>query len=308
MGSLPIVRARSPLPPIDTPELWVYTNPPRRENAWGLSESGPQRIGLASKNREERGTLMILGKLWRALTAQINKIANYFWTADPIAQMQYEYDHAVEQLKEGRLGLEQYRALVERVTRQAAGDRSHVANLEAKVKAYLQAGDRETAAKFALELQKAKTELTENEAQLKMHEEAYGNNLEKIKHASGKLGKIREKIHKYDAELKMSRAEAEMAKLAQSFKFDMSTDFGQIESVIEEKIGLNRAKVRVAADLSGEGIEDVKREQAMEAAMADQALRDFEMQLGLVTPATAGVAEEAKELGPKANEAAQEKA
>src|SRR5262245_25027328 len=102
---------------------------------------------------------MILGKLWSSLKAQINKLANFFWTADPIAQMQYEYDVAVEQLKEGRLGLEQYRALVERVTRQAAGERAHVGSLEAKVKAYLQAGDRETAAKFAFELQKAKAEL-----------------------------------------------------------------------------------------------------------------------------------------------------
>jgi phage shock protein A len=251
---------------------------------------------------------MILGKLWRSLKAQINKIANFFWTADPIAQMQYEYDVAVDQLKEGRLGLEQYRALVERVTRQVAGDRAHVANLEAKVKAYLQAGDRDTAAKFALELQKAKAELAENEGQLKMHDEAYGNSLEKIKHASSKLAKIKERIHKYDAELKMSRAEAEIAKLAQTFKFDLTTDFGQIESVIEEKIGLNRAKARVAADLSGEGVADVKREQAMEKAMADQALRDFEVQLGLVTPATAGVAEEQKELGPRATEAAREKA
>src|SRR5262245_11074460 len=140
---------------------------------------------------------MILGKLWRSLKAQINKLANYFWTADPIAQMQYEYDLAVAQLKEGREGLEQYRALVERVTRQVSNDKAHVQSLEAKVKAYLQTGDRETAARFALELQKAKTGLTENEGQLKMHEEAYNNNLTKIKHASGKLAQIREKIAKY---------------------------------------------------------------------------------------------------------------
>ena len=37
-----------------------------------------------------------------------------------IAQMQYEYDQAVDQMKEGRQGLEQYRALVERVTQQVA--------------------------------------------------------------------------------------------------------------------------------------------------------------------------------------------
>ena len=78
---------------------------------------------------------MIFGKMWRALKAQVNKLANFFWTADPIAQMQYEYDLAVEQLKEGRVGLEQYRALVERVTRQVTANKTHVTNLEAKVKA-----------------------------------------------------------------------------------------------------------------------------------------------------------------------------
>jgi phage shock protein A len=209
---------------------------------------------------------MILDKMWRALKAQLNKLANLFWTADRIAQMQYEYDLAVEQLKEGRVGLEQYRALVERVGRQVASNQAHVANLEAKIKAYLQAGDRETAAKFALELQKAKKDLSENDTQLKLHEEAYSNNLAKIKHASGKLAQVREKIQKYHAELKMSKAEAEMAKLAQEFNFDVATDFGQIEQVIQDKIGLNRAKARVAADLSGEGVADIKREQAMERA------------------------------------------
>lgn len=241
---------------------------------------------------------MILGKLWRSLAAQMNKLANLFWTADPIAQMQYEYDLAVAQLQEGRKGVEQYRALVERVSRQVQTDLAHVQNLEAKVKAYLQTGDRETAAKFALELQKAKQELAENQSQLKMHEEAYQNNITKIKRASGNLQKVREKIQKYDAELKMSKAEAELAQLAQTFNFDVTTDFGQIEQVIQDKIGLNRAKARVAADLSGEGIAEIQKEQAMEAAMADQALRQFEVELGLVTPETANVAATEKELGP----------
>jgi phage shock protein A len=245
-----------------------------------------------------RGELpMILGKLWKALAAQMNKIANFFWTADPIAQLQYEYDKAVDQLKDGREGLEQYRALVERVTRQVNGDRQHVAALEARIKAYLQAGERDTAAKFALELQKAKKELAENEAQLKLHETAYNNNVTKIKHATKKLSELKEKIQKYDAELKLSRAEAEFAKLATSFNFDITTDFGQIEDVIQDKIGLNRAKVRVAADLSGEGLEEIKREEAVEQTMADEALREFEIQMGMVTPETAGVKADDKELG-----------
>ena len=241
---------------------------------------------------------MIFGKMWSALRAQLNKVANWFYTADPIAQLQYEYDQAVEQLKGGRQGLEQYRALVERVARQVIANELHVKNLEQKVKAYLTSGDRDTAGKFVLELQKAKNELAENQNQLKMHEEAYNNNLAKVKHATSKLQTIKDKIQKYDADLKMSRAEAELAELSKDFNFDVTTDFGQIEGVIQEKIDKNRAKVRVAVDMSGQGMDELKKEQAMEQAVAEQALRDFEAQLGMVSPETVKVTEATKDLGP----------
>jgi phage shock protein A len=241
---------------------------------------------------------MILGKFWSAIRAQINKVANVFWEADPIAQMQYEHDAAVGQLKEGRNGLETYRALVERVTRLTAADRSHVQKLEAETKAYLKSGQRETAAKFALELQKAKTELKRHEDQLALHEQAYENNLKKIQNASKKLAEVREKIQKYDAELKMSGAEAEVAALAQSFNMDITTDFGQLEQVIQGKIDKNRARVRVAADLSSEGLASIEAEERMEKVMADEALTQFEAELGLRSPETSKLADTAKDLGP----------
>jgi phage shock protein A len=205
-------------------------------------------------------------------------------------------------MKEGREGLEQYRALVERVSQQVTAAKKHEAMLKGKVKAYLAAGNRETAGTFALELTKVRNELLENEQQLAMHEQSYENNLRKIKNAGGKLAKVREKIQKYDAELKMSRAEAEMAKLSESFNFDVTTDFGQIEQVIQEKINLNRAKSRVAADMSGEGIEEIKAEEAMEASMAEEALKEFEIDMGLVTPDTAGIESAVKHLGEAAEE------
>jgi phage shock protein A len=241
---------------------------------------------------------MILQKFWSAFVAQINKVANLFWEADPVAQMRYEYDRAVDQLKEGRGGLEQYRGLVERVTRQSQANRSHVQKLEAETKAYLKAGDRETAAKFALELQKAKEQLAANEQQLQMHETAYGNNLKKIQHANEKLIELREKIQKYDAELKMSAAEAEIAKLSETFDMNLTTDFGEIESVIQQKIDQNRGKVRVAADLSERGIAEIKAEERMQGQLAEEALRSFEAELGLKSPETTPLSQAAKDLGP----------
>jgi phage shock protein A len=241
---------------------------------------------------------MILGKFWSAIRAQINKIANIFWESDPIAQMQYEHDLAVEQLKEGRKGLESYRGLVETVSRRAATARAHAGKLEAETKAYLKAGDRETAAKFALELQKAKKELAGYEEQLQMHETAYQNNLKKIQHAAHKLADVRERIRKYDAELKMSAAEAEVAAISQSFNMDVTTDFGQLEQVIQSKIDKNRGRARVAADLSTEGLKEIEAEERMEKVMADEALLQFEAELGLRSPETSAMAETAKDLGP----------
>jgi phage shock protein A len=250
---------------------------------------------------------VIVHKFWSAFLAQLNKVANLFWEADPIAQLRYEYDRAVEQLKEGRTGLEQYRGLVERVTRQVAANTSHVKQLEAQTKAYLKAGDRTTAAKFALELQKAKTDLGANQQQLEMHETSYGNSLKKIQHANGKLIELRDKIHKYDAELKMSAAEAEIAKLSQTFDVNLTTDFGEIESVIQQKIDQNRGKVRVAADLSQKGIAELEAEERMQSVMAEEALQNFEVELGLKSPDTATIAQASKDLGPATAESPAQK-
>ena len=241
---------------------------------------------------------MIFQKFFSAMRAQLNKLANFFWEADPIAQMQYEYDKSVEELKSGRVGLEQYRGLVERVSRQVKEGERHIAQLEAQAKAYLKAGDRATAAKFALEMEKGRNDLKANQEQLAMHEASYNNNLQKIQHATKKLGEVRAKIQKYDAEIKMSEAEAEVAKLSESFNFNVTTDFGQLEQVVQERIDKNRGAVRVAADLSSRGVAEIEAEQNMEKFMAEDALKRMEMDMGIITPETAQPAPAQKELGP----------
>jgi phage shock protein A len=241
---------------------------------------------------------MILGKIWKAIAAQFNKLANAIRGYDPIAEMQLEYDRSVEQIREGREGLAQYRAMVERVQRQVDTATKQVASIEARIKAYLTAGDRETAGRLALDLKRSKDDLAENQKQLAMHEQAYQNNLLKIQNAVRKLDEVKHKIGKYDADLKMSRAEAEMSQLANQFHFDVTTDFGQAEQAIQDQIDRNRARVRVAADLSGEGVEQIQQDMAVEKAMAENALREFEKQEGLVTPETAKTAQSQKELGP----------
>jgi len=240
---------------------------------------------------------MILGKLFSAFRAQLNKIANIFFESDPIAVMQLEVDQATERLKEGRKGLEMYRGLVESVARQVALGKSNSTQLESQIKAHLKAGNREMAGQLALQLQKTQTELERNQKQLEMHETAYQNNLLKIQKANKDIVKVREKIRQYDAELKMSAAEAEIAQISESFDMNMTTDFGQIEAVIQKQIDTNRGKARVAVDMSSKGIESIKAEEAAEKAMAEDLLSKYEVQLGLKSPETTPVAETKKTLG-----------
>jgi phage shock protein A len=222
---------------------------------------------------------VIFKKFWRAMQAQLNKLANVFWEADPIAQMRYEYDRAVEELKGGREGLEQYRGLVETVTRAVQQtERKHL-HLIGQAKAYLKAGNREAAGKFALEAQNVQKHLEQQRKQLELHEEAYENCLKKIQHAGKKLAEVQEKIQRYDAELKMSEAEAEIAKLAESFNFNVTTDFGQLESVVQGRIDKNRGKARVAADMSREGLASVEAEEQLESVLAEDALQALESQM-----------------------------
>jgi phage shock protein A len=240
---------------------------------------------------------MIFGKFFRALRARLNKIANIFFESDPIAVMQLEVDQATERLKEGRKGLEMYRGLVETVARQVAHGKSNATQLESQIKAHLKAGNRDVAGQLALQLQKTQTELAANEKQLEMHETAYQNNLLKIQKANKDIVKVREKIRQYDAELKMSAAEAEIAQISESFDMNVTTDFGQIESIIQKQIDTNRGRARVAVDMSSRGIAEIKAEEAAEKAMAEDLLTKYEVQLGLKSPETAPVATTSKTLG-----------
>jgi SOS response regulatory protein OraA/RecX len=78
----------------------------------------------------------------------------------------------------------------------------------------------------------------------------------------------------------------------------VTTDFGQLEQVVQERIDKNRGAVRVAADLSSRGVAEIEAEQNMEKFMAEDALKRMEMDMGIVTPETAQPAPAQKELGP----------
>ncbi len=266
---------------------------PRRGD--GRRRVAPRRIADSPSAKET----MIFGKFFNALRAQLNKIANFFFEADPIAVMQLEVDQATERLKEGRKGLEMYRGLVETVARQVATSKSNATQLESQIKAHLKAGNRDMAGQLARAApEDADRARGEHRSSSRCTRRAYQNNLLKIQKANKDIVKVREKIRQYDAELKMSAAEAEIAQISESFEMNMTTDFGQIESVIQQQIDTNRGRARVAVDMSAKGVAEIKAEEAAEKAMAEDLLSEIRGAAGTQVAGDRAGGDTAKTLGP----------
>jgi hypothetical protein len=219
---------------------------------------------------------MIFRKFCLVIAAWCNSLVNWMRSVDPVAEMQLECDRELEKMKKSRLGLERQRALVERVSQQVVRGDAHIQSLKAEVVAYKEKGDRETAGRFALEVEEAEKQMGENREQLRLHEESYNNNLLKMGYAKKKIAEAQKRADRKENELKTSQVDAEIAVLTEGLDFDVSTDFSRAEKNVDDQIAANRGMVRVAADVSGQGIETIKHAQAVEKAKAEEALRKFE--------------------------------
>lgn len=243
-----------------------------------------------------------MGKIFTAISAFFNKIANALWEADPHAILQLEVDRATEQIQVARQGLERYRGLVERVNMQVAAEKQNVQRLEGQIRSHLQAGNREVAGQLAIQLQQVKQDLANNEQQLAMHTEAYNNNLLKLQQGQKDIAALRQKASRLKAELQMAKAEAEIARVAEAVSEssmpNFSTKIGQATELMQEQIAKHRGEARVAADMSSRGVEEIKAQQAAEAAMGENLLRQFEVELGLVNAESAPQSAPQKTLGP----------
>ena len=246
---------------------------------------------------------MIIGKFATALRAFFNGIANALWARDPVAIMQLKIDEATAEVRGAREGVEQYAGLVESIKRIVAGLTAQSAQLEAQVKAHLKAGNRERAGEIVLQLQKVKDQLAAKEGELRVHGEALQNNLIKLKAANENIVALRQRAEQHSAELKMSRAEAEMARVSEALQGSLvgnyTTGFGEAEALVKGEIDKNRGRAHVAAQMSSTGVAEIKAEEAAQRAMADDLLAQFEQDLGMRSPETTQMSEPTtKDLGP----------
>jgi phage shock protein A len=222
-----------------------------------------------------------LSRIATAVSAQFGKVGRLLWGFDPVAVYQQQVDNAAEEIKDATTGLEQYRGLVARLQRQVGNGEKEVSRIDARIKIYITQNDDASATNYAIQLKKTQAELEENKAQLAQYQGAYENNLKKIRFANQKIADARDKAQKLSADLKLSKAEAETAKLAQKFNCKNVSLEGvaEVEDEIQRQIDANRAKAQVISDLSEDGLNEIDEQEAIHKAEAADILAQYKAQM-----------------------------
>jgi len=201
---------------------------------------------------------------------------------NPEALLEVEQENLRKQIGQYNQGLASHAGLCERLIAQVKQLESEQRDLRAKTTANLRAGNRDTAAQYALRLQTIERELDENRAQLEQAEKTYKDLVRArdvaITAARTKIESLKSGIN----DLKMKRALAELTEMASGMITNIGSSgetLDRLHAIVEEERSKAAGRVRVARDTMDTSGVMVK--EAEQKALADQALADFAAKEGI---------------------------
>jgi phage shock protein A len=223
---------------------------------------------------------------------------------NPEALLEVEKENIRKQIANYNQGLAAHAGLAENLMTQVRKLESDERDLRAKATANLRAGNKDSAAQYALRLQTVQRELGENRVQLEQAEKTYK---ELIRARDVSVKAAQEKIESLKSgltDLKIKRATAELAEMASGM---ISTIGGsgdtlnRLSTMVEEERTKAAGRARVARDSLP--MADIQVQEAEQKALADQALADFAAKEGIaLEPAAETAKTEAppRTMGPTA--------
>lgn len=219
---------------------------------------------------------------------------------NPEALLEVEQENLRKQIGQYNQGLASHAGLCERLISQVRQLETEQRDLRAKTTANLRAGNRDSAAQYALRLQTIERELDENRGQLEQAEKTYKDLVRArdvaINAARTKIESLRSGIN----DLKMKRALAELTEMASGMITNIGSSgetLDRLHTIVEEERSKAAGRVRVARDTMDTSGVVVK--EAEQKALADQALADFAAKEGIALDISAAAEPAAPETPPK---------
>jgi phage shock protein A len=206
---------------------------------------------------------------------------------NPRALIEAEKENLRKQIANFNDNLATNAGFIERLMRQIKNLEQKEKELTARTAANLKAGNRSIAGQIALELETIKGQLEENRQQLISAEETY-KKLVKTRDVAVNEAKAKiEKLKRLISETEMMEAQAEIQEMAKGVISEIGGSgdtLARVEEYLNERRDKAAGRARVAA--GNIDISDVEMKEAEQAALAEQALADFEIAYGFKTPAS----------------------
>ncbi len=201
--------------------------------------------------------------------------------ANPEALIEAEKENLRKQISQFNDSLASHAGFVERLIRQIRELERKEKELTARIGANIKAGNRAVAGQMAMELQTVKGQLAENQGQMTAAEETYRKLIKTrdvaVKEAHAKI----EKLKRLLSETKMMEAQAELQEMAQGMIGQIGgggDTLNRVEEYLNERRDKAAGRARVASD--GVDISEYELKEGEQAALAEQALSEFEMAFG----------------------------
>lgn len=218
---------------------------------------------------------------------------------NPEALLEVEKENLRKQIGEFNKGLATHAGLVERLMSQAKKLDAEEADLRARTKALLQAGNREAAAEYAYKLQAVDKQHDEVAKQLADSETRYKELIRardvSVKAARDKIEKLRRDID----DMKVQKAMAELNEMASG----MITTIGgsgdtlhRLSEMVEDERTKAAGRARVSRDSMD--LSDIHMKESEQKALADMALADFAAAEGIALEPKTPAAETQSETPP----------
>ena len=207
---------------------------------------------------------------------------------NPEALLELEQENLRTQIAQFNQGLTTHAGLCEKLISQVKRQQAEEQDLKAKAAANLRAGNQRLAGEIALELQRVRKDLAENQAQLADAEKTYKDLVASrdtaIKTARDKIESLRKDLDS----MKMNKALAEMNEMASG----MLTQIGgsgdtldRLSKMVDEENTKAAGRARVARDSLDTS--HFKEQASEREALQDIALADLAAELGMPVPTAA---------------------
>lgn len=226
----------------------------------------------------------MIGKLFTAIKAAINKFVNMIYKRDPVAVFQLKIDEATEKIKRGQERLGEFKGHVNRLQRLVDTDQKNVAVWQERVDAALVAGDDKAAEEADIKLQAAQKSLNDNTAQLTNFRNQYDQQVKMIASSRKTMISAQEECQSLGLKLKMSEANKAAAKLQSEFADEVGNplgDLNDLRSTITSQIDANNAVGEVNVDLGIGNSSEADTEQKYQSLQASSRLAARKAALGL---------------------------